>query len=176
MMNSARKLVEKLNVFRQTHDPGQAALKISGKDGGYLVKEQLDNIHLQVEIEDFDKFSYMVRSVSMTHSQTLAAPVKDVLLRQAGEIERQISYLLEGFRLVEVDEVNGTAQIRSITPYKKGDERLYYEVLLRGGNSLTFTRYRKQHPTGKRQIVPSHLTQEIFERLVDDLVAVIRLR
>jgi hypothetical protein len=112
----------------------------------------------------------------MTHPQTPATPIKDVLLRQAGEIEKRISYLLESFRLVEIDEVNGSAQVRSITPYKKGDERLYYEVLLRGGNNLTFSRYRKEHQTGKREMVPCHLTLEIFERLVDDLAAVIQLR
>jgi hypothetical protein len=174
-MNLGRKLSDKLNAMQQTGAPGWASLKLNGIDGGYVVKEQMDAIDLHIEIEDFDKFSYMVRSISMTHPQTPAAPIKDVLLRQAGEIERQISYLLEGFRLVELDEVNGTAQVRSITPYQKGDERLYYEVLLRGGNNLTFTRYRKQHQTGEREIVPSHLTLEIFERLVDDLAAAMQL-
>jgi hypothetical protein len=175
-MNLGQEFVDKLKAFQRTRDAKQAALKVSGKDGGYLIQEQIGGLGLQVEIEDFDRFSYMVRSISMTHPQTPATPIKDVLLRQAGEIERQISYLLEGFRLVELDEVNGTAQVRSITPYKKGDERLYYEVLLRGGNSLTFTRYRKQHQTGEREMVPSHLTLEIFERLVDDLAAVMQLR
>lgn len=174
-MNLGQKFVDKLNALQEMGDAGWSSLKRNGKDGGYVVKEQMDGIDLQVEIEDFDKFSYMVRSIFMTHPQTPVTPIKDVLLRQAGEIEKRISYLLEGFRLVEVDEVNATAQVRSITPYKKGDERLYYEVLLRGGNNLTFTRYRKQHQPGEREIVPSHLTLEIFERLVDDLTAVVQV-
>lgn len=176
MMNSGRELVDKLNAFRQTRDPGQASLKISAKDGGYLVHEQLGDIDLQADIEDFDKFSYMVRSISLTLPQKPATPIKEVLLRQAREIEMQISYLLEGFRLVELDEINNSAQVRSIMPYQQDGERLYYEVLLRHGNSLTFSRYRKEHQTGKREMVPSHLTLEIFERLVDNLAAVIRLR
>lgn len=175
-MNLGQKFVDKLNTMQQPGAPGWASSKLDGKDGGYAIKERMDGIDLQAEIDDFDKFSYMVKSISMTHPQAPATLIKDVLLRQAGEIEKRISYLLEGFRLVELDEVNGTAQVRSITPYKKGDERLYYEVLLRGGNNLAFTRYRKQHQTGEREIVPSHLTLEIFERLVDDLAAVIQLR
>lgn len=175
-MNLGQKFVDKLNTLQQTGAPGWASSKLDGKDGGYAIKEQMDGIDLHVEIEDFDKFSYMVKSISMTLPLTPATPIKDVLLRQAGEIEKRISYLLEGFRLLEIDEVNGSAQIRSITPYKKGDERLYYEVLLRGGNNLTFSRYRKQLQTGERETVSSHLTLEIFERLVDDLAAVIQLR
>jgi hypothetical protein len=175
-MNLGQEFADKLKVFQRTRDAKQASLKVSGKDGGYLIQEQIDGLDLQIDIEDFDKFSYMVRSISMTHPQTPATPIKDVLLRQAGEIERQISYLLEGFRLVELDEVNGSAQARSIIPYQQDDQRLYYEVLLRHGNSLTFTRYRQPLQSGERQIVPSHLTQESFERLVDDLAAVMRLR
>lgn len=175
-MNLGRTIVDKLNALQQTGAPGWASLKPNGKDGGHVIKEQMDGIDLQIEIEDFDKFSYMVKAIAMTRQQAPpSAPLKDVLLRQSGEIEKRITYLLEGFRLVEIDEVNGSAQVRSLTPYKKGDERLYYEVLLRSGNNLTFTRYRKQHQTGEREIVPSHLTLEIFERLVDDLAAVVQL-
>ncbi len=176
-MNLGRKFVDTLHAMQQTKNPKQFSLTTTGEDSGYVIEQEMDNVGLRVEIEDFDKFSYMVKSISVTRAQTPspATLVKDVLLRQSGEIERRISYLLESFRMVELDEVNGSAQVRSLTPYRKDDEMLYYEVLLRGGNSLTFTRYHKQRQADKRNIVLSHLTQETLERLVDDLAAVIRL-
>ncbi len=175
-MNLGQKLVSKLNAMQESENPSQISLTPGGEEGGSVITQEMDNIDLRVELDDFDKFSFMVKTISVARPQTPPAmPLKDVLLRQAGEIEKRITYLLESFRLVEFDEVNGSAQIRSISPYKKGDERLYYEVLLRGGKSLTFTRYRQPRQAGEREIVPSHLTQETFERLVDDLAAVIQL-
>ena len=150
------------------------ALNVPGADRVGSVGKVLP--HLQVEIEDFDKFSYMVKTISLTCVQ--APPntsLKELLLRQSAEIERRISYLLESFCLVEVDEFNCLAQVRSTMPYRKNEDRLYYEVLLRQGQSLTFARYCKERQSEKREVVPSYLTQETFERLVDDLAATLRL-
>jgi hypothetical protein len=171
-MNLGQKLTEKLNAIRLT-----ANVKESGKDSGYVIEQEIDSIRLRLEMQDFDKFSCMVKILSLTRLQPLPVnkPMKETLLRQAHEIGQRISYLLENFRLIELDETKGIAQIRSVVPHRKGDEKFYYEVLLQQGNSVTFTRYRKFRQAEQRDLVPSHLTQETFERLVDDLAAVVRL-
>lgn len=176
-MNLGQKVVDKLNVIRQAGNGERFSSKQNGEHGGYVIEEEMDGISVRAEIQDFDRFSYMVKTISLTRA--LAPPsttsLKELLLQQAAETERRISYLLEGFRLVEVDEFNCLAQVRSATPYRKNEDRLYYEVLLQHGNGLTFSRYRVQRQGEKRDIVLSHLTQEIFERLVDDLAAVVQL-
>jgi hypothetical protein len=176
-MTLGHKLVDKLSVIRQAENGERFSLTESGANSGYLIKERMDGIDLQIEIEDFDKFSYMVKTISLTCVQAppSTTSLKELLLRQSAESERRISYLLESFHLVEVDEFNWLAQVRSVTPYRKNEDRLYYEVLLQHGNSVTFTRYRMQRQAEQREVIPSHLTQEIFERLVDDLAAVIQL-
>jgi hypothetical protein len=169
-MNLGQKILEKLHARRLAENAPEI-----GKD---VIEEENDGIHLRLEIQDFDKFSYMVKTFSVTRAQAPTANVslKELLLRQSAEIERRITYLLEGFRLIELDETNVVAQIRSFTPHKKGEEKFYYEVLLPHGMSATFSRYRLSRQAENRELVPCHLTRETFERLVDDLAATLRLR
>jgi hypothetical protein len=152
------------------------SMKRIGDNGGYVIEDNVDDIHLRVEIQDFDKFSFLVKSISAARLQARSpiSPVKDLLLQQAAEIERRIFYLLESFRLVEMDEVNGIAQVRSVTPHQKNGERLYYEILLEQGNRLTFMRYQKNAHGETRHNVPSHLSEEMLERLADDLTAILQ--
>ncbi len=171
-MNLGQKVVEKLNAIRQTKN-----VNPNGQDSGYVIEEENDSIRVRAEIQDFDKFSYMVKTLFVTRAQTPTSktPVQALLLHQASEIERRISYLLENFRLVELDELSGIAQVRSATPHQKSEEAFYYEVLLQDGTSATFTRYCKSRQAEKREVVACHLTQETFERLVDDLAATLLL-
>jgi hypothetical protein len=168
-MKLGQKVLEKLNAIRQVEKLPEA-----GQDSGSMIEEKNDSFRLYVEIEDSDKFSFVIKTLSVARLQAPPnMPRTELLLRQAGEIERRISYLLEGFRLVEVDEFNVLAQVRSVTPYQKNGEMFYYELLLQRGNSVTLTRYRKS--AEKREPVPFHLTPETFERLVDDLAATLHL-
>jgi hypothetical protein len=176
-MTLGQKIVDKLNVMRQMENQMSFSLKHTGEDSGYVIEEDMDNLRLRAELQDFDKYSYLVKAITVSRLQPHQAKtaVKDLLLRQAAEIERRISYLLESFRLVEIDEINGLAQVRSATPHQKNDEKLYYEVLLDHGNRIAFARYQKRSQDKQRECVPSHLTNETFERLTDDLAAVLRL-
>jgi len=170
-MKLGQKALEKLNAIRQVEN-----LQETGQDGGCIIEETNDSIRLRVEIEDVDKFSCLVKTFSVTQLQAPPnVPLTELLRRQAREIERRISYLLESFRLVEVDECNALAQVRSVAPYKKSGERFYYEMLLQHGNSMTLVRYRKSASSENHELVPFHLTPETFERLVDDLVATLHL-
>jgi hypothetical protein len=170
-MKLGQKALEKLNAIRQIDN-----LPETGQDSGRMIEETNDGLRLRVEIEDFDKFSCLVKTLGVTRLQAPPnMPLTELLLRQARDIERRISYLLENFRLVEVDEFNVLAQVRSVAPYKKNGDTFYYELLLQHGNSVTLTRYRKSATAEKREAVPFHLTPETFERLVDDLAATLHL-
>jgi len=170
-MNLGQKILEKLHAMRQT-----GSLPEAEQDRGYVIEEKIDSMSVSVEIAAFDKFSCIVKTLSVTRAQAPPANVslKELLLRQAGEIERRITYLLENFRLLEVDEFNCLAQVRSAAPHQKSGEKFYYEVFLQHGLGATFSRYRQSSGAENRELVPCHLTQETFERLVDDLVAALR--
>ncbi|MCG3120017.1 MAG: hypothetical protein ALAOOOJD_02581 [bacterium] len=171
-MTLGQKITERLNAARLAEN-----VKSNGQDSAYVIDEKIDSMRVQLEIVDFDKFSYIVKTLSVVRAQAPPASValKDLLLRQAGEIERRITYLLERFQVVEVDEYNCLAQVRSATPYQKDGEKFYYEVLLQHGIGAAFSRYLHSNQAGQRELVPCHLTRETFERLLDDLAAIVRL-
>lgn len=171
-MNLGQEILEKLHAMRRTE-----SLPKADKDGGYVIEEEIDSMRVTAEIQDFDKFSCIVKSLSVTRAQAPPASVslKELLRRQAAEIERRITYLLENFRLLEMDEFNCLAQVRSAAPHQKNGEKFYYEVFLQHGIGAAFSRYRQSRGADNRELVPCQLTQETFERLVDDLVATLRL-
>jgi len=170
-MNLGQTFLEKLHAMRRTENLPKADL-----DNGYVIEEKMDSIRVTAELQDFDKFSCIVKTLFVRRVQ--APPnvsLKELLRRQAGEIERRITYVLENFRLLEVDDKNYLAQVRSAAPHQKRDEKFYYEVFLQHGIGATFARYRQPKQSENRELAPSHLTHETFERLVDDLAAALRV-
>jgi len=170
-MNLGQKFLETLHAVRRTEN-----LPKADTDSGYVIAAEVDSMRVTAEIQDFDKFSCILKTLAVRRVQAPPANValKALLLRQAAECERRISYLLENFRLLEVDEENYLAQVRSAAPHQKRDEKFYYEALLQHGLGAAFARYRQTREGGSRELVVCHLTQEALERLVDDLAAVLR--
>lgn len=171
-MNLGQKFLETLHTVRRTENLPEA-----DQDNGYVIEAEMDSMRVTAELQDFDKFSCIVKTLTVRRTQAPPANValKELLRRQAAACERRISYLLENFRLVEVDDNNYLAQVRSAVPHQKHEEKFYYEILLQYGLGATFARYRKTHGNASRELVPCHLTQEMLERLVDDLSATLRL-
>jgi hypothetical protein len=101
---------------------------------------------------------------------TRPGPSADPLRGRAGRIAERATGLLESLRLVEVDEGQATAQLRSDRPLRRGDDRFYYEVELRGPTT-TVRRYQAARPGARRQQVTFALTHEALGKLVADLTA-----
>jgi hypothetical protein len=141
----------------------------------FVLEEVGDGIHLTLEIQDSDKYGALVRQLSARRDAGRRQSLTRLLREQAAEIERRLTYLLEDFRLIELDETAGTAQIRSGTPYRDTDALHYYEILLAGGNTLTCTRYQKTGKNGGREIEPCYFTEQMLARVCDDIAAVLRL-
>jgi hypothetical protein len=97
-------------------------------------------------------------------------PVADLKAR-AEEVAGRVTGLLEPLRLVEVDASRQTAQLRSKEPARRGDDALYYELLLRGDGSATLHRYQANRQTPGRAETPFALTHDALGKLVDDLTA-----
>lgn len=171
-MNLGQKFLETLHAVRRKEN-----LPNAEADNGYVIEAEIDGMRVAAEIQDFDKFSCILKTLAVRRTQAPPAntALKKFLQRQAAECERRIAYLLENFRLVEVDEENYLAQVRSATPHQKHDEKFYYEVLLQHGLGATFARYRMALEAENRERVACHLTHEVLERLVDDLAAALQV-
>ncbi len=169
-MNLGLKLVAELNAR-------QPWLNKSSPAARFTHDQIVDGIRLTIEIQDADKYGFLVRSISAQTEQRPQAQLalKPLLIRQATEIEKRLTYLLERFRLLEVDEFKQTAQVRSHVPYRQDGTAHYYEVLLTEGASLNFVRCNNSGSRGQREIEPTYITKEALTRLVNDFIGVLRV-
>jgi hypothetical protein len=139
----------------------------------FVHEEVGDGIHLTIASQDSDKYGVLVREISARRNAAPPHPPAKLLEKQAAEIEKRFTYLLENFRLIELDKSGGRAQIRSGAPYCETGTLHYYEILLSGGNTLTFTRYQKRGKKGEREIEPCYFTEQVLIRICEDIVAIL---
>lgn len=86
-------------------------------------------------------------------------------------IARKVTYLLEPLTIHEADNQANEVVLRSAMPSPKPDRRSYYEIRLKGSGTLNFDRVAFFEQAKRREPVPCQFTNEVVERLVDDLVA-----
>ncbi|HET6573226.1 MAG TPA: hypothetical protein VFG68_06465 [Fimbriiglobus sp.] len=102
-------------------------------------------------------------------ARTDAAPDGLTLKGWADGIAARVSGLREDLKVLEVDDVRQEALLRSDGPTVKGDDRLYYEVHLRGLSHATVRRYRGSRAGTRREQVAFALTHEVLAKLAEDL-------
>jgi hypothetical protein len=124
---------------------------------------------VSVTAEQVDTLGCRLRDLTLSRLR----PMEDAppLAEQAERIAGRVTGLLEGLRLVEIDEPHGVAQLRSSSPARRGDDVAYYEVLRHGDGTTRVNRYHAP-AEGKRQAVPFNLTHEALGKLVGDLAAI----
>lgn len=91
------------------------------------------------------------------------------LKKLSDRLTARLTYLLEPISTIETDVETATVQLRSNPPQRDDDGSSYYELLVRRGGAIALCRYQKV-PGQPRQIIPAHLTRQVFERLADDFV------
>lgn len=87
----------------------------------------------------------------------------------AEQVCGRVTYLLEPFGVVEVDELSGAAVVRSKPPHRRGGRIAYYEWVADRNRHASLRRYQYDVASKKRSAVPFPLTREQLGYLVDDL-------
>lgn len=169
-MNYGKLILEKL-----LDEKGQSAATKS-KDKFYTLQHREDDYQFQVKFKDIDKYGIVVDYILIDKT----TPIMDVdiinkkLESHSSEIQNKITYLLEDFKLIELDRMNKRAQLRSYPPYKEEDSKFYYEIVLDEANRIHFQRYQYSSSKKRYEKITSQFTLEIFERLVNDLVSILK--
>ena len=122
---------------------------------------------LECELTAVGKLGCAVNHVTL-HTDALADASLDQLREISESLASRLSYLLEPVAPIEVDDEGCVVQLRSDPPHREGDERCYYELLVRR-DQLNLRRFRKENKTSREQ-VPAQLTREVLGRLTDDFV------
>ena len=89
------------------------------------------------------------------------------------QIAGRVTGLLEPLRLLEVDDEQKVALLRSGKPGQRGEAVLYYEVRLTADGAATVQRFEASHQAEtKRRQVEFTLTHEVLAKLASDVTAV----
>ncbi len=122
------------------------------------------NLVWRFEIKEFDDLGLLVNHIEIKshEASSLALDAQSQLLKN------KITYLEEDFKLVENDRANAVIVLRSNIPHQVENTLNYYEVILRGGNHLSFGRFEYDKMTGKRRSRAANLSKETFKRLLVD--------
>lgn len=132
-----------------------------------------DGLQVKFHAHDADRLGCMINGLRIEDSRH---PVPDAngLAAWIERVTGRITYLTEQLATSETDLLAGEVLLRSDQPWRHGEARYYYEVVLTIPGTLTLTRYRYCAGEAERVEIPCNLTLEVFERLVDDLVATMR--
>ncbi|MCI0621826.1 MAG: hypothetical protein L0387_09170 [Acidobacteria bacterium] len=121
------------------------------------------NLTWHFEISEFDKLGLLVNHIEIkAHKASSLPPEKQFEL-----LTNKITYL-EEFALIEYDRTNAALLLRSRVPQRLGNSVSYYEIVLKGGNQLSFGRYEFDQAIGRRRMLPANLAIQTFGRLLDD--------
>jgi hypothetical protein len=173
MKTLGEKAAARLRHLRQAKSSWHGPVLQPG-DSVSCIEEESSGYRLRLELDDADKLSLQARALQVSKS-TASTPAQfdaDRLRRQADEVARRVTYLTEKIRLVELDQHNHTAQLRSVSPMHDKDGMSYFEILLSGNHALSLRRYQmsEQGTSSQRVGVAFVISQELFERLVDDFI------
>ena len=131
-------------------------------------------MNFQLTVKDFDKFSFLLENLQIEISKESAEVPLDVddLKKRAEFLAKKVTYLLENFEVLEIDAVNLKIQLRSISAQDERAALSYFEIIMQGNGSISLARIL--FAKGKKQRIPFHLTNEVFEKLLTDVVETIQ--
>ena len=131
-----------------------SALIIERIENGQLnFQEELGAVKVRVELEAADKLGVLLQRLHVNLG-TKPGDVKTVLRTQTAAVVDRLDYV-DALKVNEIDGIANAVQIRSQKPTEEG----FIEVMLRGGNSVSF----------ERRGAALHISKKDFARLVSDL-------
>jgi hypothetical protein len=172
-MSNGKKIVESLQLLdSQKKSPFDTQTGVMAVEKIKHFEKVFDGATVQVDVLDVDRYSLVISKIEIQAAKIRQGrPVNEFLQSQANLVIDKIDYLPEAFALIELDEKNGVAQIRSRKPLRNSGFFEYFEIMLKNGAGLSFQRYQKRIGDSQKKSIPVVLTYELFERLIDDILA-----
>jgi len=164
----------KLITVKLREEKDRALYSESKQKFSHLQHEENDLL-FQIRYKDIEKYGIVLDYISINQTESIldVDMIAKRLAEQADAIQKRITFLLEDFRLIEMDNQSKRAQLRSYPPYKEENSKYYYEIILDEGSKIHFQRYEFNMTEKRYEKITSQLTLETFERLVNELVSVL---
>ena len=168
-MRFSEKVIQDLRTLKHETAPTRA-------DKFYHFQKDVEGLNIAIKFKDIDRYGIVLDYIAIVRKE----PILDVeeinrrLEHQAEMVQNKITYLLEDFTLIEIDKASKKAQLRSYPPYEKENSKFFYEIVLEEGTRVHFQRYEYNRDHRRYEKITSQLTLEIFERLLEDLAALVK--
>ncbi len=144
------------HIIDQLHKgPSGQAGEVLAVDGGLQVR---------VKLADWDRLGCLLEKLEM--KCTNGHPLEMDPVR----IEKEVTYLGEPLRIVELEKYYGKAILRSYPPRMENGTVSFFEMVLDASEGLSMTRLAYDRSLGKRSTIPAPFTRDTLERLLRDLV------
>lgn len=144
--------------------------------GGQLFERTLEGYNFEIGLRDFDKYTFLLDGLTITTRKTDSdAPLSaETLKARAQQLSQKVTYFLEDLKLLEVDAIKLQAQMRSESPSLEKTSVSYFEVMIQGNSKIALQRYQYDPETMTRQQVPFLVTNEVFERCINDFLDILQ--
>ena len=122
-------------------------------------------VTLSLEVEDFDRFGLVLRGMQFelansSGDEETGSEFEDLVTRL-----EKVSHLYGELRLIERDDDSQQAVLRT----SPDSSNRFFEVVLRGGHTLTLGHFTVHEKTRKRIKTSANMSTESFVLLVDQL-------
>lgn len=149
-MASAEHIIEQLQ-----NGPSGQAEEILAADG---------DVQVRLQLADRDRLGCLVEKLEMKGTNGHPLELDPV------RIEKEMTYLGEPLRIIEMEKYFGKAILRSFPPRMENGTVSFFEVVINRSNGLSLTRQAYDRHLRKRSPIPIAFTRETLERLLADLV------
>ncbi len=133
-----------------------------GQAGEILAED--GDLEVRVQLADWDRLGCRLEKLEMKGTQGHSLKLDPIRL------EKELTYLGEPLRIVELEKHCGKAILRSFPPRRENGTVSFFEMVLDGPEGLSLTRLAYDRRLGQRSSVPVSITRDTLERLLADLV------
>ena len=132
-MNLQQRIAEQLEQLAARGPQNVDAIIQESPEAGYIVgipAGEGKGVGASISLADFDRYSVTLRHLSVYNNCLTVddSETEDYLQRAAAELTQRLSYLEEPLALLELNTVDGIAQLRSNPPENGPNDSTYWEV------------------------------------------------
>jgi hypothetical protein len=129
---------------------------------------------VSINLVDYDRYSVTLRHLEIyNNSLNIEENVEEYLRQVAAKLSQCLIYLEEPLALVELNNIDGVAQLRSMPPRHSPDESTYWEIMVyaRPHPHARLMRCRWVSGMREREAIAYPATFATIGRLAEDLSA-----
>ncbi|NWF56600.1 MAG: hypothetical protein HXY45_17585 [Syntrophaceae bacterium] len=122
------------------------------------------NLQVRVQLADWDRLGCLLEKLEIRPAARSSLNIDPLW------IEKEINYLGEPLKIIELEKHRGKALLRSFPPRRGNGTVHFFEMVIDRREGLSFNRLSYDRSLGCRTQTPVPLTRETLERLLADLV------